>query len=55
MKQVYVLEAVSCLGGGGIVCIADDFERCSEEQARYTAAEQSRMKITVHQLLESGD
>lgn len=52
MKPVYVLRKTDA---GDILAIADDFERCNEEMARYPAADQSRMRMETHELLESGD
>jgi len=59
MKDVYVLVERNArlvrMGACRIICIADDFERCSLEMSKYSAERQESMAVENYDLLEDGD
>lgn len=55
MKDIYVLQ-MKTQHGGTIICIADDFDRASMEQAKYPASVQAMLEpVQNFNLLEEGD
>lgn len=54
MKEIYILWQRGA-PDDPVIMAADDFERCNEQMAKYTAAEQYRMRVSRVDLIEDGD
>lgn len=54
MKDIYILWRLGS-PDRPIIMAADDIERCNAEMAKYSGAEQDRLRIDNVDLLEAGD